>query len=233
MALITCPECGKQISDQAEACPNCGYPLKAKKEQQQKESVKILAEQEEKTSDPVENGEKTNRKRKSKWIALISVAVLAVVGLFIWMSFPSIFLSDEAKDERIAQAYANDGYDAALDLVCEYYGDSEETTLWILALGKKENEKLVDQIEIVSQDLTLKNTGKYYDYTVTVKNNSNQTVNYIKVNIYLQDKDKNIIQSEWTNWSGNLPAGASTNLAKMIEYREGIEYYTVSVDEVS
>lgn len=28
MALITCPECGKQISDQAEACPNCGYPLK-------------------------------------------------------------------------------------------------------------------------------------------------------------------------------------------------------------
>lgn len=27
MALITCPECGKQISDQAKACPNCGYPL--------------------------------------------------------------------------------------------------------------------------------------------------------------------------------------------------------------
>lgn len=233
MALITCPECGKQISDQAEACPNCGYPLKAKKDQQQKEDVKISEEQEEKTSDFVENGVKANRKRKSKRIAFISVAVLAVVGLFVWISFPSAFLSDEAKDERIAQAYANDGYDAALDLVLEYYGDSEETTLWILALEKKENEKLVDQIEIVSQDLTLKNTGNYYDYTVTVKNNSDQTVNYIKVNIYLQDKDKNIIQSEWTNWSGNLPAGASTNLAKMIEYREGIEYYTVSVDEVS
>ena len=231
MALITCPECEKQISDQAEACPNCGYPLKAKKDQQQKEGVKILDEQEEKTSDFVENGEKTNR--KSKRIAFISVSVLAVVCLFVLISFPSVFLSDEAKDERIAQAYANDGYDAALDLVLEYYGDSEETTLWILALDKKENEKLVDQIEIVSQDLTLKNTGNYYDYTVTVKNNSNQTVNYIKVNIYLQDKDKNIIQSEWTNWSGNLPAGASTNLAKMIEYRDGIEYYTVSVDEVS
>lgn len=28
MALITCPECGKQISNEAEACPSCGYPVK-------------------------------------------------------------------------------------------------------------------------------------------------------------------------------------------------------------
>jgi hypothetical protein len=27
MALITCPECGSQVSDRAAACPKCGYPL--------------------------------------------------------------------------------------------------------------------------------------------------------------------------------------------------------------
>ena len=27
MALIKCPECGKEISDRASACPHCGYPL--------------------------------------------------------------------------------------------------------------------------------------------------------------------------------------------------------------
>jgi len=27
MALIKCPECGKEISDKASACPNCGYPM--------------------------------------------------------------------------------------------------------------------------------------------------------------------------------------------------------------
>lgn len=27
MALINCPECGKEISDKANACPNCGYPI--------------------------------------------------------------------------------------------------------------------------------------------------------------------------------------------------------------
>ena len=28
MALIKCPECGKEISDMANSCPNCGYPIK-------------------------------------------------------------------------------------------------------------------------------------------------------------------------------------------------------------
>lgn len=27
MALITCTECGKEISDKASACPNCGCPI--------------------------------------------------------------------------------------------------------------------------------------------------------------------------------------------------------------
>ena len=30
MALIKCPECGKEISDKATACPNCGYPIDGK-----------------------------------------------------------------------------------------------------------------------------------------------------------------------------------------------------------
>ena len=27
MALITCPECSKSVSDQARFCPDCGFPL--------------------------------------------------------------------------------------------------------------------------------------------------------------------------------------------------------------
>ena len=29
MALIPCPECSREISDKAKACPLCGYPLAA------------------------------------------------------------------------------------------------------------------------------------------------------------------------------------------------------------
>ena len=28
MALIKCPECGKEISDKSKKCPECGYPIK-------------------------------------------------------------------------------------------------------------------------------------------------------------------------------------------------------------
>ncbi len=31
MALINCPECNKEISDQGDKCPHCGYPIKQSK----------------------------------------------------------------------------------------------------------------------------------------------------------------------------------------------------------
>ena len=37
MALISCPECGREISDKAVSCPHCGYPLTPAKETEPKE----------------------------------------------------------------------------------------------------------------------------------------------------------------------------------------------------
>jgi hypothetical protein len=30
MALINCPECNREISDQASSCPNCAFPINKK-----------------------------------------------------------------------------------------------------------------------------------------------------------------------------------------------------------
>ena len=41
MALVTCPECGKGISESAEKCPHCGYPLKTQQHEiERKASLK-------------------------------------------------------------------------------------------------------------------------------------------------------------------------------------------------
>ena len=38
MALIKCPECGKQISEKAPNCPNCGFVLSDEHEQKECEN---------------------------------------------------------------------------------------------------------------------------------------------------------------------------------------------------
>ena len=44
MALITCPECKKEVSDQAEVCIHCGYPLKKQVEGVYKRYAVILTD---------------------------------------------------------------------------------------------------------------------------------------------------------------------------------------------
>ena len=41
MAMITCPECGKSISDRALKCPACGYPIKKVSEKKGKQQINI------------------------------------------------------------------------------------------------------------------------------------------------------------------------------------------------
>ena len=43
MALIPCRECGKEISDQAVACPHCGAPLSVQPVAQKHEQITNLA----------------------------------------------------------------------------------------------------------------------------------------------------------------------------------------------
>jgi len=43
MALITCPECRKKISETAEKCPHCGYQLTAEKVEEIKKNQQKIA----------------------------------------------------------------------------------------------------------------------------------------------------------------------------------------------
>ena len=41
MALIKCPECGKEISEDKESCPMCGFKVKEFNKQAEKEHNKV------------------------------------------------------------------------------------------------------------------------------------------------------------------------------------------------
>lgn len=61
MALINCPECGKEISDQAVSCPNCGYAVKEHFEKERKEEERRLAQEK-----AIAEGEKERQEREEK-----------------------------------------------------------------------------------------------------------------------------------------------------------------------
>src|SRR5262245_39019801 len=44
MALISCPECSRQVSDRAASCPKCGHPI-ARQSARDPEPQKIIIEQ--------------------------------------------------------------------------------------------------------------------------------------------------------------------------------------------
>lgn len=97
MALIKCPECGKEISDKAEKCPHCGKILQTK----QKniicpECKEILNENEKvchKCGYPVLN-KKTIKKSKSKiLIVSFTILFLAIISFIIFWN--------ATKDERM------------------------------------------------------------------------------------------------------------------------------------
>ena len=70
MALIQCPECGKEVSDQSDKCLNCGFPLK-------------------KTGKPAESTGRKNKTGRSKVVIVLN----AGLGFFALLFFIGVISS--------------------------------------------------------------------------------------------------------------------------------------------
>lgn len=91
MALIKCPECGKEISDQATSCPNCGYPIQSLKTEDQtngQTDERKDAGTQDRKDDVSDRGGARPPKKKGGKIALIVgvVIVVAAVAVFAFVS---------------------------------------------------------------------------------------------------------------------------------------------------
>ena len=88
MAMISCPECGKQVSDKAETCPNCGYPLyKMGYDDLKPFDVDELPRRTEHRPHVAPRVKKKKRGHKGLIIALIVVVVALVGGFFVYTNF--------------------------------------------------------------------------------------------------------------------------------------------------
>lgn len=86
MALINCPECGKEASDKAEKCPNCGYPFANLSNEAETLSEASGENAEETTQVKTEENAaaETPKAKERKWIVPVAVigAIVIIAGLF-------------------------------------------------------------------------------------------------------------------------------------------------------
>ena len=133
MAMIKCPECGKEISDRAEVCPGCGYPvedyLQETKEKEQREiPEKKWNESEKKVSMLIKN-------RKFQISAIVlAILVLAIVMVYKWihvevihdvtwgMSVSQVKQREDKYDGNSGYYDEENGYYAVSDV--DYLGES-------------------------------------------------------------------------------------------------------------
>ena len=92
MSLIICPECGKEFSDKAAACPNCGYPINHEdtNEKNIKETIVENTIQQESSQNEPKKNEKPVKKKNSP-IAIVAAALI-LVTFFPLPAFLAFFL---------------------------------------------------------------------------------------------------------------------------------------------
>ena len=144
MAMIKCPECGKEISDRAEVCPGCGYPVKdylqeTKDKEQREIPEKKWNESEKKVSMLIKN-------RKFQISAIVlAILVLAIVMVDKWihvevihdvtwgMSVSQVKQREDKYDGNSGYYDEENGYYAVSDV--DYLGESV-TLMYIFEDGK-------------------------------------------------------------------------------------------------
>ncbi|MBN2879295.1 MAG: hypothetical protein JXN65_06640 [Clostridia bacterium] len=218
MALVKCPECSGTVSDKAITCPHCGNPLDHNKNET------ILSNENVATIATINKREKVNKSKKIIIFGLFIILIILIIS--------TIFsISRHSKDERISRVYLTEGYDAAVELIYKYYGTSDKAISWMIVITEDSNHNIIDNVNILEDSLLLYDNHYYFD--ATVKNNSDETLKYIQIDIFLTDNNGDVIDSKWTNWSGTLIPGATAKLDTMIEYDSKISGYIVQVSDVS
>lgn len=82
-------------------------------------------------------------------------------------------------------------------------------------------------------DMTDSYKNNYTTISGNVKNIGDSTISYYEITIKLMDKNGEVLDSVWTNNSGQFQAGESSKWEKSIKYDERMEKYSASVTKVS
>ena len=89
MSLIKCPECGKEISDRADACIHCGFPVAKYREEEQETKLCDFCDSKNKSNETYcrqSGGSITTEKNWRVWYTVFWCIVIPPAGIILmWL----------------------------------------------------------------------------------------------------------------------------------------------------
>lgn len=159
MALITCEECQKEISDTVYTCPHCGYLLK---EQDDIQKVEL-------TSIKVPMGEKKKKKIFITGILLIVLLISSILGYKVYQQNQIEKLNQEK--EKLSQEYLSEVVSVTKSMI-----NSAETAESVLNLTHKVwYNAIYEEYDDETNEYTRKPVVGYYDFNEALSNLNKDT----------------------------------------------------------
>lgn len=112
MALINCPECGKEISDKAGNCPNCGCPIQPEQETVKDNRGERWSSEQSSKTETKKNQDKSKKKGGCLKVLLIVVAICMVLEIISSIGGNDEEDSPSVNENQVATKIQNDTQEA-------------------------------------------------------------------------------------------------------------------------
>lgn len=234
-----CKNCGYYNKDSNIFCSNCGQQLNAN-------FVQELNKWQHKIKSMFPFLELFKSKR---FLTLMSLIIVMGVSYFMLKPPPTdkIYnvvkeLEPDKRSDYLDSVYPDEGKLIGLfketninnkkivkDLIFEdTLKEAEELLELLEAINKEKIDVKIEKLDIDYRG----SRSDYVDLKIKVRNDSQKTITYLKVNIFLKDKNGNIVSSDWTNDSSSIKPGATQTLTKMVK-SDGWHSFSAEIEKVN
>ena len=153
---------------------------------------------EQKDNDNKKSIKPTSKKKKTITYICLAIYFCVAIGVLAYSTY-----SDYQKEQEEKAKYSSLGI-----------GSSKSSSS---SSSKSTTTKPEDKIKLSISPSSISVAKDYEDAVIYVQNNSNKDISYIRVDIFIKNKNGKIVQSDWTNDSSTIKSGASQKIKKTLQ----------------
>ena len=208
MALIKCPECGKEISDHAISCPNCGYVLP--------KSSKTKDEHNKWNTDEM----KTKSKKNTKFAIILTLAFIAVGAIVFLVLYIIDVINRPVKPEDLLGKSKDEIVEILDNKLKVTWEESDVSPIWgeeyyYYDINTHNNEKILEYLNLSDEVNRIKfdfskndNTLKMIEYESYGTTNSLEewckAINAVDENLHVDTLDGNFVYKGYNKLKGDI-----------------------------